>query len=178
LGNSSLVHGITPSDIEGAPSFDQVAAELASLLDGRVIAGHNLYFFDLRFLRAEFRRAGGYWPFAAAADTMRIGTAPFTTLEHTCETWGVDLGDAHCALADARATAELFSLWIPLAREQGLTNWGELRVNGELFAAVDTRLTLGGGQVDLRPRRMTAEPPRDSFRPERKLPPLRVPVTA
>jgi DNA polymerase III epsilon subunit-like protein len=42
-----------------APTFSDVAAEFAELLQDRVFAAHNASF-DLRFLQAEFERAG-YW---------------------------------------------------------------------------------------------------------------------
>ncbi|NLE43219.1 MAG: 3'-5' exonuclease [Chloroflexi bacterium] len=51
------IHGITAADVYSAPTFDQVAPELASLLRGKVIVAHNLSF-DAHFLSVEFARAG------------------------------------------------------------------------------------------------------------------------
>lgn len=56
LGKQSL-HGIRSCDLLGAPTFSDLAAELAWRLSGTVLVAHNLSF-DARFLDAEFRRAG------------------------------------------------------------------------------------------------------------------------
>src|SRR5262245_27775718 len=55
---ASAVHGITDSDVAGAPSFQEVAPALLRSLDGCDLCGYNLKRFDLRVLCAEFRRAG------------------------------------------------------------------------------------------------------------------------
>jgi len=49
--------GITSEDVVGAPSFDQVATELAEIMDGAVFVAHNVQF-DYGFLRMEFERLG------------------------------------------------------------------------------------------------------------------------
>jgi len=51
------IHGLSAADVYSAPTFDQIAPELASLLKGRVPVAHNLSF-DAPFLAAEFARAG------------------------------------------------------------------------------------------------------------------------
>jgi DNA polymerase III subunit epsilon len=49
--------GITTNDLRGAPTFDQVADELAEILDGAVFVAHNVRF-DYSFLKQEFARLG------------------------------------------------------------------------------------------------------------------------
>lgn len=49
--------GIDDDHLEGAPTFDTVAAQVVELLEGAVIVGHNVEF-DLGFLNEELKRAG------------------------------------------------------------------------------------------------------------------------
>ena len=54
---ASEVHGIYNSDLEDAPTFPEIAEEVAQLLRGADIAGFAVSRFDVRLLRAEFTRA-------------------------------------------------------------------------------------------------------------------------
>ena len=49
--------GIANDDLEGAPTFSDVAEEVHALLDGNVFVAHDIRF-DLPFLRWEFARRG------------------------------------------------------------------------------------------------------------------------
>jgi DNA polymerase-3 subunit epsilon len=49
--------GITTSDLKGAPTFDQIADELITVLKGAVFVAHNVRF-DYSFLKQEFGRVG------------------------------------------------------------------------------------------------------------------------
>src|SRR5207245_7455187 len=49
------IHGITDADVSDAPSFDDIAGNVARALSEAVVAGYNIYF-DVRFLEDEFRR--------------------------------------------------------------------------------------------------------------------------
>ncbi len=51
------ITGITDDDLIGAPSFEDVAEEIASFLDGALFVAHNAEF-DYGFLKYEFARAG------------------------------------------------------------------------------------------------------------------------
>lgn len=99
----SWLHGLTPSILRDAPMFEDVALHLAALLDGAVIAAHNLRF-DRRLLSYEFDRAGIDIDWGNGLDTLRaIGCK----LDAACADYGIHLHGAHCALNDARATAHL-----------------------------------------------------------------------
>ena len=54
---NSFVHKLTATDVVNAPHFEDIAGELAELLDGRTIIAHNAKF-DIRFLQHEFERIG------------------------------------------------------------------------------------------------------------------------
>jgi len=105
LGPTRL-HGITAEDLLEAPTFDQVAVHLVGHLDGVVaLAAHNLRF-DRQFLDSEFARLGVAFPACEGLCTMELGWGG--SLSSCCADFGVPVvGDAHHALADARATANL-----------------------------------------------------------------------
>ncbi|XLU95466.1 hypothetical protein S245_009818 [Arachis hypogaea] len=51
---SSRSHGITRAAVEKAPSFEDVADRIFSILDGRVWAGHNIQRFDCVRIKESF----------------------------------------------------------------------------------------------------------------------------
>jgi DNA polymerase III epsilon subunit-like protein len=51
------IHRITPSMVNGAPLFSDVAGHIAARIHGAVCVGHNLRF-DARMIGAEMRRVG------------------------------------------------------------------------------------------------------------------------
>ena len=99
----SWLHGLTPSSLQSAPMFEDIALHLAALLDGAVVAAHNLRF-DRRLLSYEFDRAGIDVDWGDGLDTLR---AVGCKLDAACADYGIHLHGAHCALNDARATAQL-----------------------------------------------------------------------
>ncbi|MEH6306473.1 exonuclease domain-containing protein [Olivibacter sp. CPCC 100613] len=56
--SSSLLHGIYDEDIKDAPTFKQVAQEIADFLMEADLAGYNSNKFDIPVLMEEFLRAG------------------------------------------------------------------------------------------------------------------------
>lgn len=107
-----VIHGISAADVRYAPTFEQVAGTLASLLAGRVFVAHNASF-DLEFVRWSFAALGLdvplVWPASLCtmrwADRLLPGSS--RTLVGCCETAGITMGIAHEALSDAMATAGL-----------------------------------------------------------------------
>jgi len=131
------VHGIRGADVMTAPRFSDVAGHLVELLRGRVVVAHNARF-DLSFLFAELARAGHEIKTAELPhlDTMRLATdflpGSGRTLADCCAAFDIELADAHRAVADARATAELLANFIEIAPEYSL--W-----ETQLAAALDYR---------------------------------------
>lgn len=109
------IHGIRALDILDAPTFSDIEAEFAELLQGRVFTAHNAAF-DLRFLQAEFERAG-YWLDGGTPHvcTMTLGSnfglGASCSLVRACTTHHIDLTHAHSAGVDAYATAQLLSAY-------------------------------------------------------------------
>jgi DNA polymerase-3 subunit epsilon len=96
------LHGISPSMVTDAPCFEDIAAALAARLHGAVICAHNLPF-DARMLGGEFERSGVDVTFGGL-DTLSVTRGKLGVV---CADYGISLTDAHTALMDARATAQL-----------------------------------------------------------------------
>lgn len=111
--DNSHIHGITATDLVHAPTFAGVAAELAELLDGRVIVAHNAPF-DTRFLAAEYARlgvdlpAGTGWAQCTRVLSRRLLPGAPQRLADCLDTAGIGNDRPHAALADAAATADLY----------------------------------------------------------------------
>ena len=117
------VHGITASDIVGAPRFSDVVGDLLNCLEGSVLVAHNLRF-DHNFLSSEFTNATVELPQFPALCTLSLGSlvqpgASGRSLNACCEHLGIDLTDAHTAAADARATAQVLASYLRMAVERG-----------------------------------------------------------
>ncbi|MBP2471538.1 DNA polymerase-3 subunit epsilon [Crossiella equi] len=111
------VHRITAHEVRRAPRFEEIAGDLVALLRGRVLVAHNLSF-DARFLAAELALAGVLVP-ADLVDgvcTMNLASrflaTPRRNLAACCAAAGIELVDAHSALADATATAGLLAHYL------------------------------------------------------------------
>jgi len=104
------VHGIDDCELVDAPAFGDIAGDLIERMRDAVLVGHNVSF-DMRFLRAEFGRIGHMVPdlFSVCTVSMarKIGMQAPRTLSACCHRYGVDLFNAHSALDDVKATAEL-----------------------------------------------------------------------
>ncbi|GAA4749223.1 hypothetical protein GCM10023217_19330 [Gordonia alkaliphila] len=100
---ASWIHGITASMLADAPTFADIAEAVASRIDGAIVAAHNAPF-DTRMLDAELNRSGIQVQWGRHLDTLAVTRHK---LGVACEIHGIVLDDAHCALSDARATAEL-----------------------------------------------------------------------
>src|SRR5262249_46281368 len=55
---ATAVHGITDADVADEPPFEEIATPLAANLERCDLCGYNIWSFDLKILRAEFRRVG------------------------------------------------------------------------------------------------------------------------
>lgn len=111
----SRIHGIRAADLVDAPEFGDIAGHVFQMLDGRVLASHNLSF-DLRFLEAECRRIGERIPVPAGLCTLsyarRVISAPNYRLATLCQTCRIPYEHHHAASADAEAAARLLVyLW-------------------------------------------------------------------
>ncbi len=108
------VHGIPDAELSGQPAFGEVLPDLLGLLDGRVMAGHNVGF-DLGFLRSEMRRVERDPPPLPVLDTALLARVVMPRnpggygLAHVARGLEVAQGgdQPHRALPDALRTAHV-----------------------------------------------------------------------
>jgi len=107
------IHGITATDVIGAPVFQEVVGDIHTFLRGAILVAHNAQF-DLRFLTYECNRSGAPLPEILSLCTLSLAKIvapelPSRRLGVLCEHFGIPLDNAHTALGDARATASLLA---------------------------------------------------------------------
>lgn len=104
------LHGIGPTQVRGAPSFDEIFAEVFDLLDGRVLVSHT--FFDRNAMDGAARRYGLPPLPVTWLDSVAIARRAWPGRRgnrgYSLATLAADLGISfqhHDALEDARAAA-------------------------------------------------------------------------
>lgn len=110
------IHGITASEVKDAPLFGDIVGDIVHRMRDAALVGHNIVF-DRRFIDAELARLEYGLPDIPCLCTMQLSRladqgVPGRKLEVLCKYFGIDLEDAHTALADAKGTAELFKLFV------------------------------------------------------------------
>lgn len=133
-GASTRIHGLTAADLVDAPSFAQVAGEIATRISDAVVVGHNVTF-DAAFLTGEFARLG-----APPDDLLTLCTLVLARrfgaetnsfrLADCAEAEGIALEAAHTALSDARTAASLLARYLRRAKDAGLRGLDELDATG------------------------------------------------
>ncbi len=109
--------GISDDDLSDAPQFEEIASEIADLLEGAVFVAHNARF-DYAFVRNEFRRLGISLS-APTLCTVRLSRKLYPTckkhsLESIIERHAIAVEQRHRALDDVRAV----SAFLSIAREE------------------------------------------------------------
>ena len=103
--------GLTDERLAKAPEFSQVAEKIFELVKDGIFVAHNVQF-DANLL-AEFLFFEGYELRTPRIDTVELAQIFYPQLEKynlgiLCQELGIPLEQAHSALSDAQATAELF----------------------------------------------------------------------
>ena len=108
---SSDIHGILDEDVKDAPTFKEIAKEVAKFIEGADIAGYNSNRFDVPLLAEEFLRA------EVDIDMRKRKFIDVQTIFHKMEQRTLvaaykfycnkDLTEAHSAEADTMATFEV-----------------------------------------------------------------------
>lgn len=108
---ASAIHGISDADVARAPTFAQIARELAAFLYGCDVTGFNVERFDLPLLKNEFRRLGIQYPAGptCVVDSCRLFARfePRNLAAALRLYTGRELVGAHGAEADAVAALDV-----------------------------------------------------------------------
>lgn len=126
------VHGITPKDLTNKPTFAQIGPKIYEFIGQADLAGYNSNRFDIPMLIEEFDRIGIEFDLEKRRliDVQRI----FYKMEPRtlkaayrlyCE---AELEDAHDALADVRATLEVFKGQLRRYENQDLVDENGLHI--------------------------------------------------
>jgi DNA polymerase-3 subunit epsilon len=132
----TAIHGVTASMVEAAPTFEDVAISLANILDGRILVAHNISF-DKRFVHQEFNRAGAVFDAGYGICTLSLTREK---LAAACARRGIQISQAHRALADARATGLLLASVLsdagdatPISIEGLVGDWKTMTLRRDVF---------------------------------------------
>ncbi|MGP9725267.1 3'-5' exonuclease [Corynebacterium sp. AOP40-9SA-29] len=113
----SELTGINDETLNGTPTFDQIADDVASLLGDRVVVGHNISF-DIAFVDAEFQRqdrdsvldAGrSVCTAATARELLPRSLVGRYRLANLAEALSLEHRPSHRAVDDVLATADLLT---------------------------------------------------------------------
>lgn len=112
--------GITQNMVDTAPTFEEVADEIHSILKDKIFVAHNVSF-DYSFVKNELEGAGFLF------DNKKLCTVRLSrkiipgkrsySLGNLCEQLGIRISDRHRAAGDAEATVKLFELLLKNGQE-------------------------------------------------------------
>lgn len=122
------IHGITDSDVAGAPTFRELAEEVAACVSGCIVAAYNVYF-DLPFIHSELQASGikVELPHVCLMYLRpMLGLGSKCSLIDACAAHSVSIKNAHCAAGDAHAAAELARIYLAEVRRAGVRTFHEL----------------------------------------------------
>lgn len=117
------VHGIGKQMTLGYPPFEELLPDVISFIGDDTVVCHNTPF-DMGFLNAYCTRAGRVFQ-PPTGDTLTMARRLFPRLHSrslgaVAEHLGVDVGDAHRALADATVTAKIYVIMAKMLDELGM----------------------------------------------------------
>ncbi len=151
---AAAVHGITDADVRGKPTFADLADEFLDVFRESDLSGFNIVGFDLPMMEKEFEEAGKHFDFSNAR--ILDGKVIFHAMEPRTLSaayrfyCGKDHADAHSALADVEATAEVIGR--QLEKYADLRDWGTLAklhepTGGDRFVDPDKRFYWRDGHA-------------------------------
>lgn len=104
---ASRVNGITDEMVADAPTFEVVLAEFLDFIGDRVLVGHNIHTFDMKFIYRDCEAFFGKVPANDYVDTLSLARICLPVLGHhkltdLSEYYGISTQGAHRALNDCR----------------------------------------------------------------------------
>ncbi len=104
------IHQITLGMVKNAPKLSEVVGDLLRILDSSIVVAHNARF-EENFLESAFREVGIKHPLMPTIDTLwlsrQVLDLPNYKLATVIDEFGYDFEDAHTALGDVRAMANV-----------------------------------------------------------------------
>lgn len=145
-------NGYTPERWADALPAGEVLARLTPVLDGCILAGHNVPF-DRAFLRKTYSRTGRAFPDVDyhVVDTASL-TWPFVLaglidslrLRVICEHLGISNQGEHSAATDVRRTIEVYRRLMPVLDPVFQSRWSAMRADEQsIVGAIVERMHEG-----------------------------------
>lgn len=108
---AQAVNHFTEEDLTGAPCIREEAGKIISLLEDKIVIGHNISF-DENLLRQSFERYGiSFMGFESKLDSQKIAKdfiyAKKYSLEHLANLLGIPGNEVHRAVDDCRWTLDM-----------------------------------------------------------------------
>lgn len=131
VGGAAHVHGLDAGALAGAPSFPTLAGDVVRLLDGAILVAHAASW-DIDFLAAEMRRAGGDLAVPHYLDTLTLARRAFAfprySLDALCQSLTIDRGQAHRAASDVLAMRAVFDRCVGILAPSSARDLWEVRI--------------------------------------------------
>ncbi|MBP2620406.1 bifunctional DnaQ family exonuclease/ATP-dependent helicase [Streptococcus panodentis] len=148
--------GLDDRRLRKAPEFSQVAREVYDLIHDAIFVAHNVKF-DANFL-AEALFWEGFELLTPRVDTVELAQVFYPSLDkyslgQLCRTLAIPLENAHTALADAQATAQLFLKiqekirGLPKALVEKILDFGDSLIYESRLAIEEVYQSLPNGRV-------------------------------
>lgn len=122
------IHQITLGMVKNAPKLSEVVGNLLSILDSSIVVAHNARF-EENFLESAFREVGVKHPLMPTIDTLwlsrQVLDLPNYKLATVIDEFGYEFQDAHTALGDVRAMANVLPEMLKLGK--GITFPSQLK---------------------------------------------------
>ena len=148
--------GITQEEVDGAPTFPNVAGDLVSFIDGATPIAHNATF-DFGFLKRNGIDVGPYFCDSWELAYLLRPSAASYALEELVRSLGLGPISAHRAVHDARAVRDILSKLLPELASYDRTLFAELRrVSNQSGWNVGTLLDAAEELLDSRPQQTAA----------------------
>jgi DNA polymerase-3 subunit epsilon len=145
--NSTLIHGITPQQIEDAPAIEEVLPEFVKFCGKALLIGHYVGI-DMAFLNKALRKHLGGTMNNPCVDSMKLagvfqdhrsksnveisGLGKSFNLAALAREYGLPLFTQHDALEDALQTAYLFLFLVKNLKEAGYLRLTDFYAAGKL----------------------------------------------
>lgn len=147
LPESTAIHGIRNEDVQGKPTFKEVAKEYAKFMEGADLSGFNILKFDVPMLVEEFIRAGVEFDYSRKKiiDSQKIfHLMEKRTLSAAYKFYvNKDLENSHSAEADTIASLEVLIAQVERYEGQVVTDSlgkkiGEIKNDMEFLGKLTT----------------------------------------
>jgi DNA polymerase III epsilon subunit family exonuclease len=146
------VHRIPDEALADAPSFADVAPDVARVLDGAIVVAHHVQF-DLAFLLPALSRVGLNIEAYPRVDTLAIARQMFAFRSHrlsaVCSSLAIDDPVSHRALDDAKATFAVFRRIVALLDPEGVLSVGAFLALVEQLAPQSSLRRTQAGMIQV-----------------------------